>query len=185
MLYFGLVIVVLVLSAVSVAMYFSNRSGLKKEHAEKIAELEPIRRMELSDVEKFHAAYRKKVPTGTPVYRVTGSVGYISIRTQGGESREYVIGGIRIASRSVTRLGKRDIGIRLDEYLPDTEGLNKALDELNIRVASNEISEDQVKEKAEELADRYCNHTIEFAFTKDDVSKAPAFITAVDDLRIL
>lgn len=183
--YIIVLLLTLVISAISIASYFSNRSGLKQEHAAKMAELQPVRTMELSDVEKFGAVYKKKVPTGTPVYRVKGSVGYISIRAQGSESREYAIGGIRIAPRSVQRLGKNDIGVRLNEYLPDTDAVQTALDDLNVRIASNEIPEDKVAQMVETIEDKLCNHTIEFAFTKEDVARAPAFITAIDDIRIV
>lgn len=183
-LYGILLIGTVILSIVSLVSYFSNRGRAKKSHAEVLAELKPARQADYSDVERFKEVYKKDLTHGTPVFTYQGAVEYIGIEVNHAEQREYSIGDIRIHNASVHRMGKKDIGLHLADHLPETEKFNAAISELKERSEAQKMSDEQVGVEVEELLNKYCLHSFDFVFLKDDFGNQAAYIIAFDNWKM-
>ncbi len=173
----------LVLSVVSLVMFLRKRSLIQNEHKQIMSQLFPARQLSAIELDNFTRLYRQKLPEGepVPVYRHEGSVGYISITINHGESKQYTFGGIKIASAGVEKLGRalKEVNFDLIAATTTAQSEEKANAVLEKYKGSSSIDEKKIKKELETALAEF-NHAFEVVFPKNDTSK-PGFLVKFDD----
>ncbi|MCP4137290.1 MAG: hypothetical protein GY754_40355 [bacterium] len=151
-----LFIVVTIFSIFNVISYFSDRGSIKQRHAATIHDLKPVKNLDSIGRRAFEKLYKKKPLNEASVFRVEGPIEYIGLEIDGAESREFSIGGIRIANRSVNKLRKKQVNI-------------------NLEVEAAKIREDALKE---------ISHVVEVVFLSRDIENEAGYIVKYDNWDI-
>ncbi|MBN2495310.1 MAG: hypothetical protein JXR96_12005 [Deltaproteobacteria bacterium] len=185
-LYIVLMLLVLAFSIFSLISYFSSRGSLKKRHARVMAELEPARHLNADEQDAFERLYKKRPASGAPVYRVEGALEYVGLSVQGAESKEFFIGGVRIAMASVARLSKKDIKLSLEQMVDgvDQEALQKQIEQLQRAGRKRGASEEEIGQRMADKIKSALFHTAEIVFLSEDIQRDPAYLVALDDWKL-
>lgn len=190
MIYTVLVLIVAVIAIVSLISHASSHNDIKKNHAEAVSQLKISSSLGPLKSEAFKRIYKKNLPPETPVYEAKGIVDYISITINGAENKEFTIADIRISGASYHKLRKKKVGIILDDYLPKSDEIKKALQTEFTESEIENINENSdIAEKfnirSEELLEKHAYHTVKFVFLKEQsYEKQYAFIVGLDDWDI-
>lgn len=184
--YIIMLVLVLGVSIYSLISYLSNKGSFKKRQARVMSELEPARRLNADEQDAFEKIYKKRPVNEAPVYRLKGPLEYVGIKVQGVESKEFYIGGVRIASAAVVRLSKKDIGVNLEQTAEryDQEAIQEKLAVIRHKAEQEGVSEEEIAKRMQEKLENEMFHTAEVVFLSEDVGKKPAYLVRLDDWKL-
>lgn len=185
-LYIVLGLAMLIFSGYSLFSYLSNRGSFKKRHAKIMAELQPARYLSSAEQGTFENFYKKQPEPEAPVYRIEGPLEYVGLKVQGNESKEFAIGGIRVAPASVARVGKKDAGLLLEQICDsvDEQGLQTEVEEIQQTGREQGTDEAEIVRQVKDKLESALFHTAELVFIDADKAKKPAYLLAFDDWKL-
>ncbi len=167
-------VVFLVISIISIVSYFQNKGAIKKTQTDILKNLKHERELTANEQEKVKKLYNLNLPNNTPVYSLTGGVGYILLEDEGGGRKEWLIANVLIANVSTNLLNKKNIS--LEEAIMDKNKIQPKIDAINKQLQVNSISEEQAKKEAEQIIGKYSNNTIEFVIANPSRKDKPVYL---------
>lgn len=172
-------LVVLVLGGIVLIGYFQDKGEMKITQTNILENLSPQRMLTGNERQNIKKLYKLNLPNNTPVYSLTGSVGYIVLETNGAGNKEWLIANVLVANKSAILLNKNNI--KLEEMVMNDEENQPKIEALNKRLAANEITEEQAIEEANQIIEKYINHTIEFIIAEPSRKDKPVYLLNYND----
>jgi hypothetical protein len=177
----------LVLSVVSLVAFLAKRSGGANRHRALMAGLTPARSLSFDEKEKFNRWYRQKLGYEDPVsvYRHEGPVEYLSLTVNHAETKEFSIGGLKIAGPSIHRLEKTVPGLNFTQLAVDASERSrertKAILERNRDPET--MDTDSMAEEIENALAEFV-HQFEIVFQKNN-TRLSGFLVRFDDWSLV
>ena len=168
---FGIMFVVGLISVIS---YYQDKGDMKKNQSSLLENLKHERVVTGKEIENIKKLYKINLDRNTPVYSLTGGVGYIVFETNGQGQKEWQIANVLIANKSVKFLEKN--GISLEEAIMNENEINPKIDILNKKIEAEEITEKQAKEEADLLFKKYINNKIYFVIANPLKKHKPVYL---------
>jgi hypothetical protein len=153
-------LIFLVVGIISMVSYSQSKGEMKTTQVNILENLKPERVLTANELEDMKRRYKLNLDSKTPVYSLTGGVGYIVLESNGAGRKEWLIADVLVAPKSATLLEKKSV--RLEEAVMDEDKIKPKIDDINKRLEVEEITEDQAQKEAEQILEKYLNNTIEF-----------------------
>jgi hypothetical protein len=153
-------LIFLVEGIISMVSYSQSKGEMKTTQVNILENLKPERVLTANELEDMKRRYKLNLDSKTPVYSLTGGVGYIVLESNGAGRKEWLIADVLVAPKSATLLEKKSV--RLEEAVMDEDKIKPKIDDINKRLEVEEITEDQAQKEAEQILEKYLNNTIEF-----------------------
>ena len=168
---FGIMFIVGLISVIS---YYQDKGDMKKTQSSILENLNHERILTGKEIESLKKLYKINLNRNTPVYSLTGSIGYIVFETNGQGQKEWQIANVLIANKSVKILEKK--GISLGKYIMNENEVNPKIDTLNKRLQAEEITEKQARQEADLLFEKYINNKIDFVIANPLKKDKPVYL---------
>ncbi len=166
--------IMFVIGLISVVSYYQNKGDMKRTQSSLLEELSSERMLTGKEIDTIKKLYKINLENNTPVYSLTGSVGYILFETNGQGQKEWQIANILVANKSVKILEKK--GISLDNYIVDENDINPKIEAINKELEAQKITEEEAQEKANLIFEKYNNHTIDFILANPSKKDKPVYL---------
>jgi len=153
-------LIVATFSIISLISYFRNKGGLKKAQTSILENLSYERLITAHELEKLNKLYKLGLDSNTPIYSLTGSVGYVLLESNGGGVKEWLIADVLVANKSVNLLKKNNID--LEDAVVDDDAVESEIDDINNQLKINAVTEEHAVKEVEQILEKYSNNTIEF-----------------------
>ena len=167
-------VIVFVVGIFSVISYYQDKGEMKRTQSILLENLSPERVLTGKEIESLKKLYKVDLERNTPVYSLTGSVGYIVFETNGQGQKEWQIADVLIANKSIKLLVKK--GIALENYIFSEDEINPQIDVLNQKLEAEELTEKEAKEEANLILEKYTNNKIDFVIANPLKKNKPVYI---------
>jgi len=164
----------LIIAIVSIISYFQDKGGIKKTQTSILENLSYERVLTANELEKLNKLYKLDLASNTPIYSLTGCVGYIVLESNGGGRKEWLIADVLVANKSANLLMKKNID--LEKAVMDEDTIKPKIDDINKRLEVNTITEDQAQKEVEQINGKYFNSTIEFVIANPLKKDKPVYL---------
>jgi len=164
----------LIIGIISIVGYYQDKGEMKKTQSKILENLSSERILTEKEVALIKKVYKITLNNNTPVYSLTGSVGYIVLETNGNGQKEWLIDNVLIANKSIKILAKK--GISLEEAIMKDNEVNPKIDALNKNLKTNKITEEEAKVKLDLILEKYLNNTIEFIIANPMKKDKPVYL---------
>ncbi len=168
---FGIMFIVGLISVIS---YYQDKGDMKRTQSDILENLNHERVLTGQEIESIKKTYKINLDKNTLVYSLTGSVGYILFETNGQGQKEWQIANVLIANKSAKILEKK--GISLEKAIMNENEVNSKIDAINKRLEAEEITEEEAKEEAELLFEKYINNKIDFVMANPLKKDKPVYV---------
>ena len=166
--------IMLVVGIISVISYYQNKGDIKRTQSSILEDLTHDRVLTGREIDNLKKLYKIKLEQNTPVYSITGTVGYIVFETNGQGQKEWQIANVLIANKSAKILAKKNIA--LEQFIVDDKDVNPKIEALNKELEANTITEEEATAKANIIFEKYINNTIEFVIANPSKKEKPVYV---------
>ncbi|TVZ08680.1 hypothetical protein JM80_1180 [Cellulophaga sp. RHA_52] len=166
--------IMLVVGIISIISYYQGKGDMKKTQASILENLSHDRVLTQKETDTLKKLYKIKLEHNTPVYSISGTVGYIVFETNGQGQKEWQIGGVIIANKSAKILAKKNIA--LEQFIVNDKDVNPKIEALNKELEANTITEEEANAKANIIFEKYTNNTIEFVIANPSKKEKPVYV---------
>lgn len=167
-------LVFLVVGIISMISYTQNKGEIKNTQTDILKNLSHERVLTANELEKINILYKLDLVGNTPVYSLTGGVGYIVLESDGGGRKEWLIANVLVANKSAKLLMKKNID--LEEVVIVEDKIKPKIDAINKRLEVKKITVEQAKKEAEQIIEKYSNNTIEFVIANPLRKDKPVYL---------
>ena len=175
--------IMLVVGIISVINYYQNKGDIKRTQASILENLSHDRVVTGREIDTLKKLYKINLDRNTPVYSITGTVGYIVFETNGQGQKEWQIGGVIIANKSAKILAKKNIA--LEQFIVDEKDVNPKIEALNKELEANTSTEEEANAKANIIFEKYTNNTIEFVIANPSKKEKPVYVLSYKSLEMV
>ncbi|PKB43068.1 hypothetical protein AX016_1251 [Cellulophaga sp. RHA19] len=166
--------IMLVVGIISIINYYQGKGDMKRTQASILENLTHDRVLTEKEIDSLKKLYKIKLERNTPVYSISGTVGYIVFETNGQGQKEWQIGGVIIANKSAKILAKKNIA--LEQFIVNDKDVNPKIEALNKELEANTITEEEATAKANIIFEKYTNNTIEFVIANPLKKEKPVYV---------
>ncbi|MDO6491704.1 MULTISPECIES: hypothetical protein [unclassified Cellulophaga] len=166
--------IMLVVGIISIINYYQGKGDMKRTQASILENLTHDRVLTEKEIDSLKKLYKIKLERNTPVYSISGTVGYIVFETNGQGQKEWQIGGVIIANKSAKILAKKNIA--LEQFIVNDKDVNPKIEALNKELEANTITEEEATAKANIMFEKYTNNTIEFVIANPSKKEKPVYV---------
>ncbi|MEP0213911.1 MAG: hypothetical protein ABJD66_11885 [Cellulophaga sp.] len=166
--------IMLVVGIISIINYYQGKGDMKRTQASILENLTHDRVLTEKEIDSLKKLYKIKLERNTPVYSISGTVGYIVFETNGQGQKEWQIGGVIIANKSAKILAKKNIA--LEQFIVNDKDVNPKIEALNKELEANTITEEEATAKANIIFEKYTNNTIEFVIANPSKKEKPVYV---------
>lgn len=99
--------IMFVIGLISVFSYYQDKGDMKRTQSSLLESLTSERILTGKEIDSMKKLYKINLDRNTPVYSLTGSVGYIVFETNGHGQKEWQIANVLIANKSIKILEKK------------------------------------------------------------------------------
>lgn len=167
-------VIIFIVGLISVISYYQDKGDMKRTQSSLLENLSHERVLTGKEIENIKKIYKINLDRNTPVYSLTGSVGYIVFETNGQGQKEWQIANILIANKSVKILEKKDIF--LEKSMMNENEVNPKIDALNKELEADKITEEEAKREANLIFEKYINNKIDFIIANPLKKDKPVYL---------
>ncbi|WP_346882209.1 hypothetical protein [uncultured Algibacter sp.] len=167
-------VIIFIVGLISVISYYQDKGDMKRTQSSLLENLSHERVLTGKEIENIKKIYKINLDRNTPVYSLTGSVGYIVFETNGQGQKEWQIANILIANKSVKILEKKDIF--LEKSIMNENEVNPKIDALNKELEADKITEEEAKREANLIFEKYINNKIDFIVANPLKKDKPVYL---------
>ncbi len=177
-----LFVIMFIIGLISVVSYYKDKGQMKKTQSSLLEGLTSERGLTEKEVDEIKKTYKINLDRNTPVYSLTGSVGYIVFETNGHGQKEWQIANVLIANKSIKILEKNDI--YLQDLIMSENEINTKIDIINKNLNDKKITEEEAKKEAELIFKKYINNTIDFVIANPSKKDKPVYLLSYKNEEI-
>ena len=166
--------IMFIIGLISVISYYQDKGEMKRTQSSLLETLSTERTLTGKEIDTIKKIYKIKLDRTTPVYSLTGSIGYILFETNGQGQKEWQIADILIANKSVKILSKK--GVSLESLLMNEHEVNPKIEALNKELEADKITITEAKEKASIILEKYTNNKMEFIIANPSKKDKPVYL---------